>query len=54
MFARGLHQRNMLSFALKHAGWHTFNTKDKATRNAAQALQSKGLIKIIGDQFKAA
>lgn len=50
--AVGKHQCKLLSFAHTYNGWHTFNTKDRATVRAVFGLKSKGCLEVIGDQFR--
>jgi hypothetical protein len=49
--ARGKHQCKTLEFAEKYRGWHTFK-QDQPTKRAVYALQSKGCLEVIGDQFR--
>lgn len=49
--AVGKNQCNLLDFAFKYKGWHTYK-QDKATKAAVTALQSKGCLEVIGDQFR--
>ena len=49
--AIGKNQCRLLSFAEKYRGWHTFK-QDRATVRAINALQAKGCLEIIGDQFR--
>ena len=51
MTAVGKHQCNLLAFAEKYRGWHSF-ADDKTTMRAVQALHAKGYIEVIGDQFR--
>ena len=50
--ARGKHQCNLLGFAFKYPGWHTFDQKCRSTVKAVSALQSRGHLIVSGDQFK--
>lgn len=52
MTAVGKNQCNLLAFAEKYRGWHSFNNKDRATKKAIKALSDKGFIEVIADQFK--
>jgi hypothetical protein len=49
--ATGKHQVKALAFAEKYRGWHTF-ASDKTTQQAIRALESKGCLEAIGDQFR--
>lgn len=49
--AVGRHQCNLLSFAEKYRGWHTFS-QDRSTIRAVQSLTRKGCLEVIGDQFR--
>lgn len=49
--AYGKNQSNLLEFAHKYPGWHTFG-KDRAARKAIAGLVRRGLIEVQGDQFK--
>lgn len=51
LFNYGENQCNLLDFAFKYPGWHTF-AKDRATRNAVAGLVRRGLIEVQGRQFK--
>ena len=51
MVAIGKNQCNLLSFAEKYRGWHTFK-KDRTTIAAISRLQQKGYIEVIQDQFR--
>lgn len=51
LHAVGKHQCRMLEFAYYHRGWHSM-AKDRSTKRAADALQAKGYIEIVGDQFR--
>jgi len=51
MVARGKHQCNLLAFAEKYKGWHSF-ADDKATVKAVEALKARGYLEVIGDQFR--
>jgi hypothetical protein len=51
MIAIGKNQCNLLEFAYKYPGWHTFK-QNRSTLNAVRALEKKGYITIINDQFK--
>jgi len=50
--AIGKHQVNLLDFAYKYKGWHSINTKDRNSMRAMKALESKGYLLVIQDQFK--
>lgn len=49
--AVGVHQVRLLAFAEKYRGWHTFSN-DRTTRRAVQALQGRGCLEVVGDQFR--
>ena len=49
--AVGKNQCNLLAFAYKYDGWHTFHS-DRATRRAVCALQNKGCLEVQGKQFR--
>lgn len=49
--AVGRHQCRLLGFAEKYRGWHSF-AQDKPTIKAVHALQRKGCLEVIGDQFR--
>jgi hypothetical protein len=49
--AVGKNQCKLLSFAFEYKGWHTFK-QDKATKAAVSALQSRGCLEVVGDQFR--
>jgi hypothetical protein len=51
MVARGKHQCNLLAFAEKYKGWHSF-ADDRTTKRAVEALKAKGYLEVIGDQFR--
>lgn len=51
MVAVGENQCNLLTFAEKYQGWHTYK-QDRPTKAAVRALQGKGYIEVIGDQFR--
>jgi hypothetical protein len=51
MVAIGKNQVQLLGFAEKYKGWHTFK-QDKATRNAINTLKNKGYLEVIDDQFR--
>lgn len=51
MIARGEHQCNLLKFAEKNKGWHTF-ANDRITKRAVTALEKKGYLEVVGNQFK--
>jgi hypothetical protein len=51
MFAVGVHQCRLISFAFQYQGWHTFK-KDRATLRAVNALEKKGCLEVKGDQFR--
>lgn len=49
--AVGENQCNLLEFAENNKGWHTFK-QDRATIRAVKALQLKGCLEVVGDQFR--
>jgi hypothetical protein len=49
--AVGRNQCRLLAFAEKYPGWHTLAT-DRATVRAVTALQKRGCLEVIGDQFR--
>lgn len=49
--ARGVHQCRLLSFAARHPGWHTA-APDRTTQRAVTALASRGVLDVVGDQFR--
>ena len=49
--AVGKNQCKLLSFAFNHKGWHTLK-QDRPTKAAVLALQSKGCLEVVGDQFR--
>lgn len=51
MVAVGKHQCNLLAFAEKYRGWHSF-ADDKVTMRAVNALHAKGYLEVVGDQFR--
>lgn len=51
MRAVGTRQCRLLSFAEKYQGWQTMG-KDKSDRRALRALQAKGYLEVVGDQFR--
>lgn len=50
--AIGKHQSNLLHFAYLYPSWHSINTKDRNAMRAMKALERKGYLKVIDDQFK--
>lgn len=48
--ATGKNQVRLLEFAHKYRTWHTYS-QDKATKKAIKALESKGYLEVIDDQF---
>lgn len=51
MIAVGKHQVALLGFAERFPGWHTMG-KDRCDIRAMQALERKGYLEVIGDQFR--
>ena len=49
MIAIGKNQCNLLEFAYKYPGWHTFH---KSAKNAIKRLQEKGYLEVVDDQFR--
>lgn len=49
--AVGVNQCRLLAFAEKYKGWHSF-AQDRATKRAVKALESKGCLVVLGDQFQ--
>jgi hypothetical protein len=49
---RGIHQCRLASFAFEYQGWHTFNTRCRDTIRAIGRLEAKGMIEVVGDQFR--
>jgi hypothetical protein len=50
--AIGKHQSNLLHFAHKYKGWHSIDTKNRDAMRAMKALERKGYLLVIQDQFK--
>ena len=49
--AVGVNQCRLLDFAVVYRGWHTMRNC-RATKRAVLALQRKGCLEVIGDQFR--
>lgn len=49
--AVGVHQCHLVAFAAKYRGWHTA-AKDRVTRRALAGAARRGLVRVVGDQFK--
>ena len=49
IYVRGKHQVNLLGFAYKYPGWHSF-ADDNLTKKVVLALQKKGYIEV--NQFE--
>lgn len=49
--AVGKHQCNLLEFAEKYRGWHTY-ARSRTTQRAIDGLERRGCIEVKGDQFR--
>jgi hypothetical protein len=48
----GKNQKNLLEFLKKYPNrWHSFNPKDRATRNAVESLRKEGILVVYFDQM---
>lgn len=51
LVAVGVNQCNLLGFAEKYRGWHSFKN-DRPTKRAIKALENKGYLEVVGEQFR--
>ena len=49
--AVGHHQCRLLQFAFEYRGWHSYK-QDRATTRAVQGLHRRGIVEVVGDQFR--
>lgn len=48
---RGVNVCNLVSFAERNKGWHTFK-QDRATKRAIESAKRAGCIEVSKDQFR--
>ena len=41
-----------LAFYTTYPGWHSFDSKDRATANAIKSLEKRGYLEVVSDQAR--
>ena len=48
----GRHMLRLLKFSIRYPGWHSMSKYDPVARRAMRRLEARGLLEVIGDQFR--